>query len=66
MDNLSADIRVSDQGTLVGFTGLSETGTQWINDNLPDDTKMGATVWADRRCAYEIVDGVIEHGLEIS
>lgn len=66
MGKPNADIEVSDQGTVVGFTGLSDAGTQWITEHLPDDTRMGATVWADRRCARDIVDGIIEQGLELS
>jgi hypothetical protein len=60
------DIETTDHGTLIGFEPKSDLGADWIAENLPDDApRLGRTVYAERRCAPAIIDGMIDDGLDV-
>ena len=59
------DIRIFNQGTLIGFHPVSECGKAWLEEHVeaPDWSRMGGVIWSDHRMAQPIIDGAEADGL---
>jgi hypothetical protein len=56
------DIRIYDEGTVIGFKGVSAAGKLWLAENVEEGD---GTIWADHRCANDIGSGIVDAGLEM-
>lgn len=65
-DTITADFEVLDHGTIVQVVALSEEATDWINENVdaPDYMWNGTTLNIDHRFAGDIINGMLDDGLE--
>jgi hypothetical protein len=62
----TADILVTNHGTIVTFLPLSTAGEEWCSEHLPDDTPMmGKQYCVEHRYARDIADGMVNDGLEV-
>lgn len=61
------DIRVRDEGTVVGFQPVTEAGRGWIDDNVVSEgwQWMGDTLWVDNRVAADLLRAVLDAGLAV-
>lgn len=61
------DIKIHNEGTIVGFAPLSEHGQEWMDANLQAEPwqLIGHTLWVDHRLAQPIIDGMTEDGLAL-
>ncbi len=61
------DVKVFNQGSVIGLCPVSEAGQSWIDENVavPGWAVMGKTVWCDHRMAQPIIDGLEADGLEV-
>lgn len=61
-----SDIRVYNHGSIIAFSGETETGRNWLAEHLPEDCPMmGAHYCVEALYADDIVDGALEEGLEV-
>jgi len=62
-----SDVTVIDQGTLVGFTPVSDLAQEWFADNVASEgwQWMGPTLWVDHRLAQRLLEGILGEGLVI-
>lgn len=59
------DFRMSNHGTLIGFTMLTQAARDWAKEHLPSDAQwLGNTVYVEHRYGEPIYNGLIEDGLE--
>lgn len=58
---MTPDIYLSDQGSVVGFTPVTDAGKDWIAENLETEDWQwaGVTLWVDHRPASHIILGII-------
>ena len=64
----NTDIRIIDDGSLIGFKPVSEECLDWINENVESAgwQWMGNTLWVDHRMAGPLLDGIIAAGFEVA
>lgn len=61
------DIVVSAEGSLYLFTPHTGTGSEWLNDHLPEDAPMfGPAFVVESRYALEIAQGALDDGLAVA
>jgi hypothetical protein len=62
------DVLVEDQGTIIILVQLTETGEQWVNENLQTEPWqwVGGAVCVDHRMAAQILEGMEDDGLKLS
>lgn len=66
MSTLPIDVEVSNHGSLYGLNPLSETGEEWLAENLPEDTQcLGNVRFCEWRYIEPIVEGMQNDGLII-
>lgn len=54
------DVEVTNEGSLVLFRPLSNTGETWLDEHLPEDApRLGRTIAVEHRYAGDIVGGMI-------
>ena len=64
----TADVFVSNEGSLVLFTVETESARTWVGDNVQVEGYqwLGARSFAvDRRYAEDLMTGMVEDGLEV-
>lgn len=61
------DVRLIDEGTLIGFTPLTEVAQDWFRLNVESEDWqwMGNTLWVDHRLARDLMQAVVDEGLEL-
>ena len=61
------DIRLHDQGTLIGFTLISDTAREFFTENVysEDWQWLGPTLWVDQREARNLIQAVIDQGFRL-
>jgi len=61
------DIRIHDDGTVVGFTPLTDAARDWIDENVESESWqwLGETLFVDHRMARPLAHGMAADGLEI-
>ena len=61
------DVRLSDEGSLIGFTPISEAAQDWfrLHVEAEDWQWMGDTLWIDHRFARDLMQGIVDDGLEL-
>jgi hypothetical protein len=64
----TVDIRILDEGTLVGFKAISDEASDWIHENVHSEPWqwLGGTLWVDHRFAPMLLDGIAEAGFEVA
>ena len=64
---MSTDIRIRDQGTLIGFEPVSDEAIEWINDNVFSEPWqwLGPTLWVEHRLAQELAIVLVAAGLNV-
>lgn len=64
----NTDVRFDASGSIVSITPLTETGREWMADNLDteDWQYTGVSIAVDHRCAANILQGMRESGLTVS
>lgn len=62
---MSADISVVDQGSVIGFSGVSEDGGAFLLEALDSEPWqwMGETLWVDHRVAQGVIGAIDDAGL---
>jgi hypothetical protein len=63
-----ADIRVINDGTLIGFRMLTEAARNWVDDNVQSEgwQWLGTTLYVDHRMAGGLIDGMIDAGFALT
>jgi hypothetical protein len=65
-ENNGPDIQVRNEGTVMVFTPISETGTQFLNALETEDWQwIGPSLVVDHRPAYDLLEGMKMEGLEV-
>lgn len=61
------DVRIIDQGTLIGLKPVTEAATAWFADNVEssDWQWMHDTLWVDQRYVRDLLDGIVNAGLTL-
>ena len=61
------DFQINDQGSIVGFTPLTEAAQAFLDDNVEYEPWqiMGNTLWVDHRYADDLRDGIVADGLMV-
>jgi hypothetical protein len=61
------DIRVLDDGTVVGFQPLTESARDWVAKHVAAEPWqwMGEILWVDHRLANMLATGMAEAGLAL-
>jgi hypothetical protein len=66
-DGSGADAEISNHGSIVILTPLTEPARAWISENLPGDVmRWAGGIVIEPRYIGPIVDGMIADGLEVS
>jgi hypothetical protein len=62
------DLWVRDEGTVVAFRPVTETGRKWIDENIISEPWqwLGNTLAVDRRYADPIIQSASFEGLKVS
>lgn len=61
-----ADLSVSNQGSIFLLRGVSDAGSTWLAEHIPDDAQhFGGAVVVEHRFIADITAGAIEDGLEV-
>lgn len=61
------DILIKDHGSILIFVPKTETGMEWINENLPADAmRWAGGVVVEPRYAGPIIEGATADGLEVT
>lgn len=62
------DFRINDQGSVVGFTPVSQSAKEWFDENVQSEgwQWMGNTLYADHRMAQGLIEGIEAEGFEVS
>lgn len=65
---MDADIRVENEGSIFVLRPLTETGEEWICENLASEPWqwLGNALCIEHRFAYEIVTGMKNDGLVVA
>jgi hypothetical protein len=60
------DIQISDHGSIVLFTPMTDNARKWIRRHIPEDAQyFGPSLAVERRYAGDIADGMAEAGLAL-
>lgn len=61
------DFSVTNQGSVIGITPLTDAASEWIDDNVHSEgwQWMGSTLYVDARFADALVEGMMADGLEM-
>ena len=61
------DIRLHDQGSLIGFQPITEQAQDWfrLNVETEDWQWLGSILWVDHRLARDLMQAIIDNGLEL-
>lgn len=61
------DVQVLNEGSVIGLLPQSPAAQDWIDSNLETEgwQWLGPTLWVDHRMAGNIIDGMINDGLEV-
>jgi len=61
------DFVVNNQGSVVQFTPQTEAAQAWVSAHLPLEPWqwMGRSFVIDQRYAFDILDGIVNDGLEV-
>lgn len=58
------DIKIYDDGSIIGFLPVTDKAREWIDDNILDDPPyLGNMLCVERRYAGDIDTGMRESGL---
>jgi hypothetical protein len=62
---ITADFRINDQGSLVGFTPLSGAAQVFLEDQVEAESWqfLGSTLWVDHRMATGLIEALDVNGL---
>ena len=62
------DIRICNDGSMVGFIPVSDAGKRWLNDNVASEDWqwLGCTLWVDQRFAGDLIEGMVIGGLAVA
>lgn len=60
----SPDIRVENHGSIFLFWPVTETGRDWLSENVQDVSDL-CPVYCEARFAWDIAQGAISDGLEV-
>jgi hypothetical protein len=60
------DFSVTDHGTLVAISPLTDTAREWIDENVVSEgwQWMGGSLFVEHRYAEDLVSGMVDAGLE--
>lgn len=67
-DTPDHDINIRNEGTIILLSGVSDEGTEWLKDNLPEpnDWEPGNGLFVvEPRYVADIVHGALNEGLTI-
>jgi hypothetical protein len=61
------DVRLHDQGSLIGFQPVTDSAYEFMYDQVESAgwQWLGAVLWVDQRLARDLMQGMIDHGLEL-
>jgi hypothetical protein len=63
---MTADIRITDHGSIWLLYGTSRAGAAWLAEHLDASAlRWGAGIAVEPRYAVAIVEGAVEDGLEV-
>lgn len=65
MTHTEVDINVVFHGTIVQFFLNTPAAKAWFEDNAPDALPFGSTVCVETRFAEDILNGMLNDGLEV-
>jgi hypothetical protein len=62
------DVTIHDQGSVIGFHPCTEAAKKWLIENVESEgwQWLGNTLYADRRSAGPLLEGIVEAGFEVS
>jgi len=62
-----SDFQVVNSGSVVVFTPQTPQAKQWVADHLPLESWqwLGQSFVIDQRYAFDILDGIVNDGLEV-
>ena len=63
-----ADIEIMDGGSVVLLQPVSDAGREWIDEHVGEDNGFQPyypTITCERRYVRDILDGMLEDGLEV-
>jgi hypothetical protein len=62
-----ADVVISDEGTIVTFTPLTDEARDWFDDNVHSESWqwLGRALGVDHRLASDLVAGIADAGLRV-
>ncbi len=64
---MTADLYIENHGSIFLLYPVSEAGTEWIEEHIPDDAMIwGDAVVVEHRYIADIAEGVMDDGLEVS
>jgi hypothetical protein len=65
MSTTTADITVTNHGSIISFAPASDAGEEWLTENLPDAQCLGKVRHCEPRYAQAIIDGAQGDGLMV-
>jgi len=66
MGRMKFDVEVVSHGSLVSLKPRTKAGIEWVDEHLPaDHLKFGGAVMVEWRFASDIVDGLVQDGLNV-
>jgi hypothetical protein len=64
---MTADLHIENHGTISLLYPVSEVGTEWVEEHIPDDPMTwGDAVIVEHRFIADIAEGAMDDGLEVS
>jgi len=62
-----ADVRVINDGTMVGLHVMSDEAENWVSKNVASEPWqwLGRILWLDARMAAPVINGMQEEGLDL-
>lgn len=63
-----SDVRIINEGTLIGVHPLTAEASQWIDENVQSEVWQwtGKILWVDHRMAGDLINGMVAAGLEVA
>lgn len=63
-----SDVRIINDGTLVGLHPISDEAAQWVDDNVHSESWqwLGRILWVDHRMALPVIEGMADAGLVLT
>ena len=61
------DIQLHDGGSLIGFQPMTDAAYEFMDEQVQAESWqwMGPILWVDVRLARDLMQGMIDHGLEL-